>query len=134
MGLIVAIILLLSPYTFQQAFTQGVPEIWEIPRIQLSYWFIPVRSHLWQVISSRDLEFLWKSEVMAWRQQFMFVKTPGECHVMIRASSKSINYFWYVVKSWSSFMMSTLWQKNLDSECKNILKRYKCTNILTCGV
>ena len=25
-------------------------------------------------------------------------------------------------------------KKNLDSECKNILKWYKCTNSLTCGV
>ncbi len=28
----------------------------------------------------------------------------------------------------------TLWQKNLDTEYKNNLKWYKCTNSLTCGV
>ncbi len=32
------------------------------------------------------------------------------------------------------FAMGTLWQKNLDSEYKNSLKWYKCTNSLTCGV
>ncbi len=43
---------------------------------------------------------------------------------------------------WTSIMQQkkkgfntfTLTKKNLSSECKNILKGYKCTNILTCGV
>ena len=37
----------------------------------------------------------------------------------------------YCKKNIAYKQIVALWQKNLDSECKNILKWYKCTNSLT---